>query len=178
VPVTKQKLEHPQDFGITTREFREIWGVDLKQLADRAQISVPMLSQFERGNRRLSPDTKLRLLLAMQEIEEERTGERDTFAGKFIRLMAAGKEDEAEKLASEKHARDDAAREVKQKKANNLEAYARAIKILGWVESLERAQSQVNDPVLSEIILSFRNEIAELEQQNADLRRRLAEDED
>lgn len=45
-----------------------------------------------------------------------------------------------------------------------------------WIESLEKAQSQVNDPVLSEIIQSFRNEVAELEQQNAELQRRLAEE--
>lgn len=173
MPVTKHKnesLEQPQDLGITTREFREIWGVDLKQLAERAQISVPMLSQFERGNRRLGRATKNQLLLAMQEIEEERTGERDTFAGKFIRLMAAGKDGEADQLLAE--------REAQKRTTNNLEAYARAVKVLGWVESLERAQSRVNDPVLSEIIASFRNEIAELEQKNADLQRRLAEEQD
>jgi transcriptional regulator with XRE-family HTH domain len=41
---------------------------------------------------------------------------------------------------------------------------------LRWIESIERAQSQVNDPVLSEIIQSFRSEIAELEKQNAELK--------
>lgn len=46
-----------------------------------------------------------------------------------------------------------------------------------WIERLEHAQSQVHDPVLSEIIQSFRNEIAELEQRNARLERRLAEEE-
>jgi transcriptional regulator with XRE-family HTH domain len=169
VPVTKQQNESPKNAGATTREFREVCGVKLERLAERAQISVPMLSQFERGKRRLSLDAYRRLALAMQQIEEERSGERDTFAAKFFRLFAAGKDEEIEIMSDEKIA-------AERKSVNSLEASARAVKILGWVESLERAQSQVNDPVLSEIVQSFRNEIAQLEQQNAELQRRLAED--
>jgi transcriptional regulator with XRE-family HTH domain len=196
--------------GELTRELRDTLEIGLEELARRAQISVPMLSQFERGNRKLSPAAWSRVHAALNAIIEERsrTFNFEEYAEHKLRMKYAlekffpeiaarhpsnglleyalyGEEVETgdfgltEKIRQRAKAILNDPSQDEETRALVAEHVAR---ILGrnarWIESLEKAQSQVHDPVLSEIIASFRNEIAELEQRNAQLERRLTEEQD
>lgn len=57
--------------GEFVREFRRLHRVELAELAKRADLSVPMVSQFERGNRNLSGSAWKRVLTAINAIVNE-----------------------------------------------------------------------------------------------------------
>lgn len=198
------------------RTFRKQYGVTLVEFGQLCNISNPMLSQFENGDRNLSAEAWTRVATAMQEIRDARYTGPFSVAEYVMRQRRAVWANtkltpEASERIREKASRalnDDLPREEQEELDSYIvERFARIlgrdvscieslwndpakhgelnrlaaehnVRVARWIESLERAQSQVNDPVLSEIILSFRNEIAELEQRNAELERRLAEDKD
>jgi len=58
------------------RKFREQYDITLTEFGKHARLSHPMLSQFERGDRDLSPEAWARVLAAMSSLLAEDNGKR------------------------------------------------------------------------------------------------------
>jgi transcriptional regulator with XRE-family HTH domain len=181
-------------FGPRLRKLREKHGVTLRDLAEVCGIDFTLINKYENGHRDLSEETFWQLRDGIDKVREREEEEkrdrqalaqlfeqgqidRDTRAALINRFFADPSfrsvyVDEYHKFGAlhpDRHLTREQAEAIRARAGERMERNAR------WIESLEKAQSQVNDPVLSEIILSFRNEIAELEERNAELRRRIAE---
>lgn len=66
-----QTVIEQTDRGQLVRDFRRLYKIELAELASRSDLSVPMISQFERGNRKLSGLAWKRVLVAIQQIVNE-----------------------------------------------------------------------------------------------------------
>ncbi len=71
--------------GALLHRFRKNYGVTLQEFGERAGLSWPMLTRFERGSCGLSMEAWMRALVAMGEIEKEKSAER---SAEFDKLHA------------------------------------------------------------------------------------------
>lgn len=70
------------------RAFRKLYGITLVELGKLADLSNPMLSQFERGIRDLSPEAWTRVLAAMAKLLEEDENRRSQERAKAAEIAA------------------------------------------------------------------------------------------
>jgi transcriptional regulator with XRE-family HTH domain len=178
-----------RDRRILLRAFRKQFGIGLVELGKLADISQPMLSQFERGDRDLSSEAWARVLAAIQKLLADDDARHEQEQKKAMQT--------AEKLGA------------RIKGLENLAAIAR-LSGLGWTPSEEPGEPQdpfaglnwgdgslarlkaiqlvlsddraererqlaaLDDPIISELIDSFRNEITKLEARTKELQAALA----